>query len=67
MQTPAITVRPSLRRAIVLPNMLLEQDVATKEPPLALRLYGQLLLGVVRVYARKVMYLHQVDRCTRHM
>ncbi|MEW5305863.1 MAG: hypothetical protein WDW36_008378 [Sanguina aurantia] len=27
--------------------------------PLALRLSGQLMLGVVRIYARKVAYLHQ--------
>ncbi len=30
------------------------------EAPLALRLTGQLLLGVVRIYARKIAYLHQV-------
>jgi len=32
------------------------------EAPLALRLSGQLLLGVVRIYARKVAYLYQVHR-----
>lgn len=30
------------------------------EAPLALRLSGQLLLGLVRIYARKVAYLLQV-------
>lgn len=30
------------------------------DAPLALRLTGQLLLGVVRIFARKVNYLHQV-------
>jgi cohesin complex subunit SCC1 len=29
------------------------------EAPLALRLSGQLLLGVVRIYHRKVVYLHK--------
>ncbi len=32
------------------------------EPPLALRLSGQLMLGVVKVYARKVQYLQQVRK-----
>jgi hypothetical protein len=32
----------------------------SSEAPLALRLTGQLMLGVVRIYARKVDYLHQV-------
>lgn len=31
------------------------------EAPLALRLSGQLLLGVCRLYARKVAYLHQAS------
>jgi hypothetical protein len=30
------------------------------EAPLALRLSGQLLLGVVRLFSRKVTFLHQV-------
>lgn len=33
------------------------------EAPLALRLSGQLLLGVCRIYARKVSYLLQVRVC----
>ena len=33
------------------------------EAPLALRLSGQLLLGLVRIYSRKVAYLHQVRCC----
>ncbi len=33
------------------------------EAPLALRLSGQLLLGVCRIYARKVSYLLQVGTC----
>ncbi len=32
------------------------------EAPLALRLSGQLMLGVMRIYARKVDFLHQVRR-----
>eukprot|EP00955_Chlamydomonas_euryale_P025972 273917-Chlamydomonas_euryale.AAC.6 len=35
------------------------EALLSPEVPLALRLTGQLLLGVVRVFARKVAYLHQ--------
>lgn len=34
-------------------------NIVNPEAPLALRLSGQLLLGVVRIYARKVGYLYQ--------
>lgn len=35
-------------------------SASQQDAPLALRLSGQLLLGVVRVYARKMAYLQQV-------
>lgn len=38
-----------------------EQIIAPPEAPLALRLSGQLLLGVVRIYSRKARYL--LDDC----
>jgi len=34
-------------------------SIINPEAPLALRLSGQLLLGVVKVYSKKVGYLHQ--------
>jgi len=34
-------------------------SIINPEAPLALRLSGQLLLGVVRIYHRKVVYLFQ--------
>lgn len=34
-------------------------SIINPEAPLALRLSGQLLLGVVRIYSRKVGYLFQ--------
>ena len=37
------------------------QTIITPEVPLALRLSGQLLLGVVRIYSRKARYL--LDDC----
>jgi hypothetical protein len=40
------------------------EALLSSEAPLALRLTGQLLLGVVRIYARKVAYLHQVSSCS---
>jgi hypothetical protein len=36
------------------------EALLSPDAPLALRLTGQLLLGVVRIYAYKVAYLHQV-------
>lgn len=36
------------------------------EVPLALRLSGQLLLGVVRIYARKVRVSSTGQKCSRH-
>jgi cohesin complex subunit SCC1 len=42
-------------------TMLKPQGPGEAEPPLALRLSGQLMLGVVKVYARKVQYLQQVS------
>ena len=38
------------------------EALLSPDAPLALRLTGQLLLGVVRIYAYKVAYLHQVRR-----
>ena len=38
------------------------EALLSPDAPLALRLTGQLLLGVVRIYAYKVAYLHQVHR-----
>ncbi|EEH53827.1 uncharacterized protein MICPUCDRAFT_21167, partial [Micromonas pusilla CCMP1545] len=35
------------------------QSIVNPEAPLALRLSGQLMLGVVRIYNRKVSYLFQ--------
>ncbi len=37
-------------------------DTSGDAAPLALRLSGQLLLGVCRIYSRKVVYLLQVRR-----
>ena len=39
---------------------MLQGGASDSEAPLALRLTGQLLLGVVKVYARKGAYLAQV-------
>ena len=36
------------------------EALLSPDAPLALRLTGQLLLGVVRIYSYKVAYLHQV-------
>lgn len=41
------------------------EALLSPDAPLALRLTGQLLLGVVRIYAYKVNYLHQVGRSYR--
>ena len=38
---------------------LLADSIINPEAPLALRLSGQLLLGVVKVYSKKVGYLYQ--------
>ncbi len=38
-----------------------EAIVTTNQAPMALRLSGQLLLGVVRIYSRKARYL--LDDC----
>ena len=35
------------------------ESIINPEAPLALRLSGQLMLGVVRIYNRKVQYLFQ--------
>ena len=39
--------------------MCIADSIINPEAPLALRLSGQLLLGVVRIYHRKVVYLFQ--------
>lgn len=41
------------------------EALLSPDAPLALRLTGQLLLGVVRIYAYKVTYLHQVGSVTQ--
>ena len=38
---------------------MVADSIINPEAPLALRLSGQLLLGVVRIYHRKVVYLFQ--------
>ncbi|GAX79579.1 hypothetical protein CEUSTIGMA_g7020.t1 [Chlamydomonas eustigma] len=43
---------------IIQPHQATAQG-ATDEPPIALRLSGQLMLGVVKVYAQKMAYLQQ--------
>lgn len=44
------------------PHALAAAIVEPRAGPLALRLSGQLLLGVVRIYSRKAKYL--LDDCT---
>ncbi len=38
--------------------MYVTDSIINPEAPLALRLSGQLLLGVVRIYSRKINYLY---------
>jgi cohesin complex subunit SCC1 len=40
-----------------IPNSVKELTEGSTLPPLALRLKGQLLLGIVRIYTRKTRYL----------
>ena len=51
---------PSLQRHQIFETDLVNSidSILFPDVPLALRLSGQLLLGVVRVFARKVAYLH---------
>ena len=59
-------LRPDLTHAHTTPHPLpetrtpsLTESIISPDAPLALRLSGQLMLGVVRVYSRKVNYLFQ--------
>ena len=38
--------------------LCITDSIINPEAPLALRLSGQLLLGVVRIYSRKITYLY---------
>lgn len=43
----------------ILTGFSVADSIINPEAPLALRLSGQLLLGVVRIYNRKVQYLYE--------
>ena len=49
----------ALRRACARAETIIHQTFNAQKVPLALRLSGQLLLGVVRIYARKLELLHR--------
>ena len=55
---PPLLVSPSLT-FLPAPFPFLAESIINPDAPLALRLSGQLMLGVVRVYSRKVNYLFQ--------
>ena len=52
-------VRPSADHSLPPLKPTLTESIINPDAPLALRLSGQLMLGVVRIYSRKVNYLFQ--------
>ena len=47
-----------VREFLRLVTLVVTDSIINPEAPLALRLSGQLLLGVVRIYSRKINYLY---------